>query len=165
MKSFIAPLMIFMLTLQVELISAEPLSGDNIQLETDKGVISLQSLRGKVIYLDFWASWCSPCQKSFPWMNEMHQKYSDKGLVIVAVNVDEKRVDASRLLTKIPADFIIAYDSEGKLAPSFGLKAMPSSYVIAADGSIAYRHIGFKEKMIAEYEKSIRSALGLDPGS
>lgn len=165
MKFFIAPLMIFILALQAEPISAEPLPGDNIQLQTDKGVISLQSLRGKVVYLDFWASWCSPCQKSFPWMNEMHRKYSDQGLVIVAVNADEKRGDASRFLAKVPADFIIAYDPEKKLASSLRPKAMPSSYIVAADGSIANRHIGFKEKMIFEYEKSIRSALGIDPGS
>jgi thiol-disulfide isomerase/thioredoxin len=163
MKFFIALSMIFMLALQVERVSAESLPGDNLQFETDKGVIPLQSLRGKVIYLDFWASWCGPCLKSFPWMNEMHRKYSDKGLVIVAVNTDEKRVNAARFLTKMPADFIIAYDSEAKLASSFKLKAMPSSYLIAPDGSILNHHIGFKEKLIPEYEKSIRTALELDP--
>lgn len=156
--------MVFMLALPAASVSAEPLPGD-IQLATAGGAVSLQSLRGKVVYLDFWASWCTPCQKSFPWMNDMHRKYSDKGLVIVGVNVDEKPADASRFLAKVPADFMIAYDSGGSLASSFMPKAMPSAYIIAADGSIAKRHIGFKEKLIPDYESSIRSALGLDPES
>ena len=134
---------------------------DEIPLATATGDISLKSLRGKVVYLDFWASWCAPCRKSFPWMNEMHRKYSDAGFVIVAINVDAKPPEAARFLEKNPADFIVAYDSEGKLASSVGLKAMPSSFVITPDGNITSRHAGFMEKMIPEYERSIRRALGL----
>lgn len=167
MRFLVALLMVLMpaFTLQAEPGQAEPLPGGNIQLETDQGVISLQGLRGKVVYLDFWASWCAPCRKSFPWMNEMKRKYADKGLVIVAVNVDEKRADAARFLAATPADFTVAYDSGGRLASAFRPKAMPSSYIVAPDGSIAYRHTGFREKRIPDYERSLRSALRLDSGN
>jgi cytochrome c biogenesis protein CcmG/thiol:disulfide interchange protein DsbE len=132
-----------------------------IPLVTSDGDISLDKLRGKVVYLDFWASWCVPCRKSFPWMNEMHRKYSDQGLVILAVNVDTKPLAAAQFLEKIPADFTVAYDPDGKLAALMMLKAMPGSYIIAADGNVTSSHIGFMEKMIPEYEKSVRAALGL----
>jgi thiol-disulfide isomerase/thioredoxin len=138
---------------------------ETIPLTTDSGDITLKSLRGKTVYLDFWASWCAPCRKSFPWMNEMQRKYKDKGLVILAVNVDNKKLEASRFLEKIPPEFAIAYDPEEKLASSIGLKAMPSSFIIGADGTMVDRHIGFREKMIPEYEESIRSALGLEAGA
>ncbi|HEX5054989.1 MAG TPA: TlpA disulfide reductase family protein [Gammaproteobacteria bacterium] len=138
---------------------------ENLPLMTDNGAISLKSMRGKTVYLDFWASWCAPCRKSFPWMNEMHGKYKHKGLVIVAVNVDNKKSDAMQFLSRIPTEFTIAYDPEEKLASSIGLKAMPSSFIIGPDGTIIDRHIGFREKMIPEYEESIRSALGLEAGA
>ncbi len=137
----------------------------DIPLTTESGTISLAQLRGKTVYLDFWASWCVPCRKSFPWMNEMHRKYKDQGLVIVAVNVDNKQPEAIRFLASIPAEFTIAYDPEEKLASAMKLKAMPSSYLISADGNIVERHVGFKEKMIPAYENSIRSILGLEAGT
>ena len=65
----------------------------------------LERMRGKVVYVDFWASWCGPCRRSFPWMNEMQQKYGEQGLVIVGVNVDKKRSDADRFLAQLPATF------------------------------------------------------------
>ncbi len=159
MKQLFLPLIILTVLAMPTRALAGPSNIDDIPLATATGDISLKSLRGKVVYLDFWASWCGPCRKSFPWMNEMHRKYSDAGFVVLAVNVDTKPRDAARFLEKNPADFTVAYDREGKLAASIGLKAMPSSYIIAPDGSIVHSHIGFMEKMISEYEKSIRKAL------
>src|SRR5438552_16018809 len=75
--------------------------------------VSLERLRGKVVYVDFWASWCGPCRRSFPWMNEMQRRYGSHGLSIVAINVDKKRADASRFLTETPAEFTVVYDSPG----------------------------------------------------
>jgi cytochrome c biogenesis protein CcmG, thiol:disulfide interchange protein DsbE len=161
MKLLFLPLILLAALLLPAQVRAGSTDIDEILLATSDGDISLQSLRGKVIYLDFWASWCGPCRKSFPWMNEMYRKYSGAGFVIVAVNVDTKPPEAARFLEHNPADFIVAYDPEGKLASSMGLKAMPSSYILAPDGSIADRHAGFMEKMIPEYEKSIRAVLGL----
>src|SRR5581483_7906899 len=65
--------------------------------------VALADLRGKVVYVDFWASWCGPCKRSFPWMNELAQRYGKDGLAIVAVNVDKKRSDAERFLATTPA--------------------------------------------------------------
>ena len=85
-----------------------------------------QEYAGKVVVLDFWASWCVPCRRSFPWLNSMHGKYQDAGLVIVGVNLDMERSEAERFLAEFPADFRIVYDVDMALARRFEVMAMPS---------------------------------------
>mgnify|MGYP001828374610 FL=1 len=114
---------------------------------------------GKVVVLDFWASWCVPCRRSFPWLNAMHAKYSDQGLVIVGVNLDMERADAERFLEEYPADFAIMYDENQELARQFEVVAMPSSYVLGRDGKVVAQHMGFKVRQQDEYEAIIVEAL------
>ncbi len=114
---------------------------------------------GRVVVLDFWASWCEPCRRSFPWLNAMHDKYGREGLVIVGVNLDMERADAQRFLDEYPADFPIVYDADQALARQYEVVAMPSSYVIGRDGRLAAKHMGFKVKQQDEYEALIVSAL------
>ena len=85
---------------------------------------------GKVVLVDFWASWCVPCRRSFPWMNEMQQKYADDGLIIIAVNLDNNSTDAVKFLRDYPAKFRIVYDTDKELAREYGVQAMPSSFLI-----------------------------------
>src|SRR4051812_16001142 len=80
------------------------------------GALDLARYRGKVVLVDFWASWCEPCRHSFPWLNAMQAKYADRGLVVIGVNVDRERADADRFLRDVPAKFQIVYDPEGTLA-------------------------------------------------
>ena len=123
--------------------------------------VDLEDLRGKVVVLDFWASWCVPCRRSFPWLNSMHAKYADDGLVIIGVNLDNERADADAFLDDFPPDFRIHFDTTKQLAEEFGVMAMPSSYVIGRDGQLVKRHLGFKVKKQAEYEAAITGALEL----
>jgi thiol-disulfide isomerase/thioredoxin len=125
--------------------------------------LQLEQYHGKVVIVDFWASWCVPCRRSFPWMNEMQARYGDQGLVVVAVNVDRERAAAEEFLAEVPADFRIHYDNEGVVAEAFGVQAMPSSYVIGRDGEIVARHLGFKVKKQDEYEAVLVKALGVSP--
>ena len=118
---------------------------------------------GKVVYLDFWASWCIPCRKSFPWMNKLHNKYLDQGLIVIAVNLDEEISEAERFLTKYPADFIIDYDN-GQLAEKYNVVGMPYSVLFDQTGKIASKHIGFKEKESDQMENDIRKLLMLNEG-
>jgi cytochrome c biogenesis protein CcmG, thiol:disulfide interchange protein DsbE len=129
------------------------------ELPGDKKNINLAKLKGKVVYLDFWASWCDPCRKSFPWMNDIHSRYDPKDFTIVAVNLDTSRKDAAKFLDKVPADFDVAYDPEGSVATKYNLKAMPSSYLIDKKGQLVYIHKGYREGDTNEIEEKIRQLL------
>jgi len=119
----------------------------------------LDTLHGKVVLVDFWASWCSPCLQSFPWMNALQQKHAGDGLVIVAVNVDQDRALADAFLQKVPARFRVEYDGEGALAREFGVQAMPTSFLIDRSGQVRIRHAGFKDKHHEERERQIQQLL------
>ena len=106
---------------------AEPVT---FQAQTDDGVFDSSQYEGQVIYLDFWASWCVPCRASFPWMNDMRTKYADQGLEIVAVTLDHDQILARQFADEFKAEFTIAYDLEGTIANQFGVKALPSSFII-----------------------------------
>jgi len=125
---------------------------------------ALGAIEGKVVWVDFWASWCAPCRRSFPWMNAMHEKYADQGLTIIAVNVDKERRLAEQFLRETPARFKLHYDPEGRLAEAFGVQAMPSSFMLDADGNVLATHYGFKLANTEEYEQAIRSALAGQSG-
>lgn len=121
--------------------------------------IRLADLKGQVVYVDFWASWCAPCKQSFPWMNEMQAKYGARGFHVVGVNVDQKREDADKFLASTPAKFTIGYDTTGKVAEVYQPKGMPTSFLIGADGKVRAVHVGFKDSQREELEREIQSAL------
>lgn len=124
------------------------------------GTINLADFAGKVVYVDFWASWCGPCRESFPWMNEMLSRYGDKGLQIVAVNVDAKSADAKGFLAEVPAQFPVAYDAAGKTPAAYAIKGMPTSFLVGADGRVLMVHQSFRAGDRAELEASIAAQLG-----
>lgn len=119
----------------------------------------LAELRGKVVYVDFWASWCAPCRKSFPFMNALQQRHGAAGLQVVAINVDEKREDAAAFLAKVPAGFMIAYDPSGVTPKAYGVRGMPSSALVGRDGRLLWMHTGFNEADQEKLEERIRAAL------
>lgn len=125
--------------------------------------IDYASLAGKVVYLDFWASWCAPCLRSFPWMSQMQEKYADQGLVVLAVNLDKERADMDAFLHEHPPAFRAVHDPQATLATTYRVQGMPSSYVLGRDGQVLHAHAGFRPARAAEYETSIRQALGLQP--
>jgi thiol-disulfide isomerase/thioredoxin len=131
-----------------------------LTLATASGeTFDLAKLRGKVVYVDFWASWCAPCKRSFPWMNEMLSKYRASGLEIVAVNVDRKREDADRFLAAAPARFTVVFDPAGKAPADWEVKAMPTSYLVDANGRVAFVESGFRDERKGDVEARIRAAL------
>jgi cytochrome c biogenesis protein CcmG/thiol:disulfide interchange protein DsbE len=121
--------------------------------------LDLSQYKGKVVVVDFWASWCVPCRRSFPWLNQMQKKYGDKGLVVVGVNMDASAAEAEKFLQAYPADFNIVYDPQGVLGKQYGVEAMPTSFVVDRNGVIVANHLGFKVKKQDEYEQVLVDTL------
>lgn len=121
--------------------------------------LDLTSLRGQVVYLDFWASWCGPCRQSFPWMQTMTKAYEGQGLAIVAVNLDRDRVDADKFLDQFKPTFDVRFDPKGESAGFYKIKGMPASVLIDRHGVARFIHVGFRPVDAAVYETQMRELL------
>jgi len=126
---------------------------------TDDGMFISADYEGKVIYLDFWASWCGPCRQSFPWMNEMRAKYADQGLEIIAVSLDQDKDLARRFAEEFEAEFTIGFDVDGSVAAQFGVRGLPSSVIINRKGGLVESHTGFNDTQALEFEASLAKVL------
>jgi len=137
------------------------LSAQANSLETSQ--VALQEMlaqhKGEVIYLDFWASWCLPCRKSFPWMNQMQRRYHEQGFAVISVNLDANEALAKAFLVNNIADFPVIYDPKGHIAQHFAIKGMPSSMLIGRQGKIRQSHSGFFNSKVKGYEAEIVSLL------
>lgn len=116
------------------------------------------TLAGKVVLLDFWASWCSPCKKSFPELDKLQQAHKDKGLVILAVNVDEKADAMENFLKDHSVTFAVVRDAKQKLVAAANVESMPTSLLIDTKGVIRFQHTGFRgaetvKQLTTEIEK------------
>ena len=121
--------------------------------------LDLKSHQGKVVYLDFWASWCKPCQKSFPWMNSLLTRYPAEAFTVITINLDAESEAMHHFLSKVNADFDIYHDPSGQIAEQFKIEGMPTSYLIDASGKVVKKHIGFYTKQIEKYEREIEELL------
>lgn len=117
-------------------------------------------LKGKVVLIDFWASWCTPCKASFPVMDELQKTYGTNGLVVIAVSVDEKKSAMEKYLKKSPVSFTTLHDSSQKLVTAADVATMPTSFLVDRMGKIRFVHTGFEgDKTKAEYVQQITSLL------
>lgn len=117
-------------------------------------------LAGKVVLLDFWASWCGPCKASFPILEGLQKKYGTRGFTVLAINVDENAAKMDRFLADHPVSFPVLRDGQHKLVEAAGVEAMPSSFLFDRAGVIRFVHVGFKIESTPEaLEKEIESLL------
>ncbi len=107
---------------------------------------NLQQQQGQVVWVDFWASWCGPCKEALPFLERMHQKYKDRGLVVVGVNVDSKASRMAKFLEGTPVTFAVVHDRDHRLAQRFQPSTMPTSYGIGVGGRIRSIHRGFHRR-------------------
>ena len=125
----------------------------------DKPTIDLASLRGKTVYVDFWASWCAPCLRSMPAYNELYNRYHDQGLEFVAINVDNPIEDGLDFLLDTPLDFLIPSDPDGEVTERFGVVRMPTSYLIDPPGKIRLVHMGTSVGDMEEIVAAMQHAI------
>ena len=121
--------------------------------------VNAASLAGKVVIVDFWATWCAPCKESMPVLERLYQKYRSKGLVIVGVSVDEDAANVGPFIKKLKVSFPIAHDKGHKVADRFKPPKMPSSYVIDRKGIVRHVHEGFHAKDAQAFEAEISALL------
>jgi cytochrome c biogenesis protein CcmG/thiol:disulfide interchange protein DsbE len=121
--------------------------------------LDLSAYRGRVVYVDFWASWCGPCKQSFPWMQAMKDTYAGQGLTVLAVNLDTDRAEADKFLRQLRPTFDVRFDPKGELAVIYKVKGMPSSVLIDRHGVPRFTHVGFRPIDAAVYEAQMRELL------
>jgi peroxiredoxin len=117
--------------------------------------LSLSDYRGKVVLVDFWASWCSPCRQSLPLYNGLQADFAPADFAILAVGLDEDTADARAFLREHPVKYVALQDPKGDVAQAFGLKGMPSSYLIDRQGIVRYAHAGFEPRDIDALKREI----------
>ena len=121
--------------------------------------IKLSELRGEVVMINFWASWCAPCRQEMPLLEELYKKYSDLGFTLLAVNVEEDSYKAESLLRDIPVTFPVLYDNTNRVTKLYKVVAMPSTVIIDRDGNLRYLHRGYLPGYENEYMKQVSELI------
>jgi cytochrome c biogenesis protein CcmG/thiol:disulfide interchange protein DsbE len=121
----------------------------------DGSAVRLDAFRGKVVLVDFWASWCPPCKTSFPALDNLFQAYESRGLQVFAVNLDERRRDAEAFLHEHPHTMPVVFDARGETPKAFGVRGMPTSFVIDRSGAIRFTHTGYSATIGEQYRQEI----------
>jgi peroxiredoxin len=149
-------------SLTVSSLSAGELRGPahNFTLQSRTGeVISLADLKGEVVMVNFWATWCGPCRKEMPHLEALHQRYSDLGFTLLGVNVEEDSSGADEFLAETPVSFPILFDPGNEVSKLYDVVAMPSTVMIDRNGNMRYIHHGYKDGYESEYQTQIRALL------
>lgn len=124
-----------------------------------KGELSLSKQRGNVVMLNFWASWCAPCREEFPLMDDLLKRYEALGFTIVAVNIDQRRELADKMLAQLNPSFTVVFDTENKVSQRYQLEAMPSTFFLDRKGNIRFAHKGYRAGDESKYEDFIRTLI------
>jgi thiol-disulfide isomerase/thioredoxin len=122
-------------------------------------IVALDKLKGQVVMINFWASWCGPCRTEMPLLDQMYKRYSSLGFTLIGVNVEADTKDAEKLLASTPVTFPVVFDRESKVSKMYDVNAMPSSVFIDRKGNVRYLHRGYKNGDESEYLNQIRALL------
>ena len=154
----LALLLTFVVTLRA--VAADPKPAPDISLITADGrTVQLSDFAGRVVLLDFWASWCAPCKTSFPALDKLFRENEARGFTVFAVNLDKKRSNADEFLTANPHAMTIVFDPDGKVSKAFRIFGLPSSVLIDRSGNIRFTHLGYNAKVVERYVREINTLL------
>jgi cytochrome c biogenesis protein CcmG/thiol:disulfide interchange protein DsbE len=128
-------------------------------IQDGKPAITLSELRGKTVYVDFWASWCAPCLRSMPLINELYAQYRDQGFEVIAINVDDPIEDGREFLLDTPLDYLIAADTKNEVLELYGVRGMPTSFLVDSEGVVRMVHMGFRDNDIVLIETAVTGLL------
>jgi thiol-disulfide isomerase/thioredoxin len=125
----------------------------------DGGAVRLGEFKGKVVVVDFWASWCAPCRVTFPALNRMHEEFASKGVEVLAINVDERRRDLDAFLAEQPHSMRVLLDPKGAATNAFNVRAVPTAFLIDRQGVIRFSHVGYTAAALESFRTEITSLL------
>ncbi len=165
-RTLLAPLVTGLLLLGLALPAAAGLpdlgqAAPDFTLKTLDGEqeYTLSELDGKVVYIDFWASWCGPCRRSFPEVEKLYGEFKDQGFLVLAVSIDQKHAAAVKFFDKQGSEFPGLYDEGGKVAMRYGVRNIPTAILVASDGKVAHSAIGFDPRKLPELRSKIEGLL------
>jgi peroxiredoxin len=121
--------------------------------------VSLSDLKGQVVLINFWASWCGPCRQEMPILEQMYRKYKPAGFTLLGINVEPKSGDAMTFLKATPVSFPILFDTQSKVSTLYEVSGMPSTVIVDRKGNVRYVHHGYKPGDESEYLDQIRSLM------
>ncbi len=144
--------------------SQHPLVGNpapsfSFESANGKGKVKLAALKGKVVIVDFWATWCGPCKESFPKLQGLYSKYQDSGLEIVGVSEDDEKAGIADFGQTYGAKFPLGWDKEKSIAGQWHPPSMPTSFILDKDGVVRFAHPGYHDGDEAKVEKELKSLL------
>lgn len=135
-----------------------PAPGFNLPVKGG-GMMDLADLKGDVVMINFWATWCGPCRTEMPLLDALHKRYSKLGFTLVGVNVEEDPSGADKFLAETPVTFPILFDRKNEVSKLYDVKAMPSTVMVDRKGNIRYIHKGYKDGDENEYQNWIRKLV------
>ncbi len=145
MKYFSLLILLLGISLHNKATEIEPLSFSGYIFDNNEH-FEFKSFKGKVVYIDFWASWCAPCRESMPFLEKLYLKHRDEGFEIIAINIDEYKDDAKQFLSQQPISYQNLYDPDGKIGKLLKVKTMPTAFLVNRKGKLLFRHSGFNTK-------------------
>ena len=155
-------LFVFILFVQAAF-ARQPVVGEkapDFMLKTLQGKkIRLHDLRGQVVLLDFWASWCGPCKLEMPYLNMLQKIYGREGFKVVAVNIDNKFPNAVKFIEKTGVKLVVLWDGKKQVVKSYDVDTMPTSFLIDQTGTIRHINSGFQTEDFQSYKKQTARLL------
>jgi len=121
--------------------------------------VRLSDLRGQVVLINFWATWCGPCRKEMPLLEQLHQRYEPLGFTLLGVNVEENPGDAEAFLEDVPVSFPVLFDPQNEVSRMYDVSAMPSTVIVDREGNVRYLHHGYQEGYENAYQDQIRALV------
>ena len=161
MKTIVYLLTILAMTLSL-MTNAESIKGKapDFTLNSNQGKnLRMSDLRGQVVMVNFWASWCGPCRQEMPKLEELYQRYKKAGFTVLGVNVEEDNKEAKRLLKEVKVDFPILYDTKSLASKLYKVDAMPTTVIVDRSGKMRYLHRGYKPGYENHYRKQIKELI------